>query len=755
MVGSLRSLVLVSLLLFVVWNAGCTCVPGEVPETTTTTTESTTTTTKEEDPCGVDCSTFVTAPCTEAVCNTGQVVGPLNTCVVVPVAKGTKCDDGLFCTVDEVCDNGTCGGGTQNICGVKASPCVAVVCYEETKTCDYQPVNDGASCTPTDLCEVNGVCALGECIGEPKDCMFSPLNECNSVACDPASGKCVGFPDPQKDDTPCFLTGDLCSENKTCKAGACGGGDPKDCSALDTGCQLGACDPANGICGPVPAPAGTLCSEGIHECDLGACDVKGTCVASPAPNGKACNDHNACTKSDQCQAAVCGGAPVANCTLYYQEGFEVCSNGWTLAGDWQCGTPSNVGPLEAHTGDGVVATQVDAVYHVNQSFTTTTADTPEIDLTAATNPVLSFWAWDRTEGGTFDGWNLKVSANGGQTFTTVTTVSPPYPLTITGQPAWGGDHSVEGWQNYSADLTAWAGQSIILRFAFRSDGATVFPGVYIDDLVVSEPLQSPLFISNTSPLGDVYVGQLYSVQMVKTGGTNGSVWSIVPGGVNDGWLSINAATGLLSATPQVGNIGPVSVTVRVQEPALPSNFVEKTFTFNVKKAVYYTSFEGACPDGWTLAGDWQCGGPAVVGPAAAAVGAQCLATQIAANYSDLQTWAGTTATSPDIDLAGAMDPKLTFQMWVDTEGATFDGFNLLISTDGGMNYAILEDVMPTYPLTIGGKHAWGGHQAALGWQPVEANLAPYAGQTIRLRFAFQSDSSGNYPGVYIDDILVN
>ena len=25
----------------------------------------------------------------------------------------------------------------------------------------------------------------------------------------------------------------------------------------------------------------------------------------------------------------------------------------------------------------------------------------------------------------------------------------------------------------------------------------------------------------------------------------------------------------------------------------------------------------------------------------------------------------------------------------------------------------------------------------------------------RLRFAFQSDTSGSYPGVYIDDILVN
>jgi hypothetical protein len=60
------------------------------------------------------------------------------------------------------------------------------------------------------------------------------------------------------------LTGELCrSVNKTCKAGQCGGGDPKDCSALDVGCQVGVCDANNGICGPVPAPVGTLCTEGV------------------------------------------------------------------------------------------------------------------------------------------------------------------------------------------------------------------------------------------------------------------------------------------------------------------------------------------------------------------------------------------------------------------------------------------------------------------------------------------------------------
>jgi hypothetical protein len=158
-------------------------------------------------PCGVDCSQFQTPPCTVAVCNTGQELGPINTCVVVPAPQGTTCDDGVFCTANDTCDGGTCTGGTTEHCGKKPAPCSAVICYEEsTQSCDVTPVNDGTACTPTDLCEVNGVCHVGECVGEPKDCTFSPLNECNTVACEPATGKCVGVPP-----TPSSKTHPACS----------------------------------------------------------------------------------------------------------------------------------------------------------------------------------------------------------------------------------------------------------------------------------------------------------------------------------------------------------------------------------------------------------------------------------------------------------------------------------------------------------------------------------------------------------------
>ncbi len=618
-------------------------------------------------PCAIDCATVATPQCKVAVCNTGQELGPINTCVVIASPAGTACDDGLFCTVNDACAGGTCVGGPANDCGLTPSECAAVFCDEETAACDLTPANESATCTPADLCQINGVCLLGDCVGAAKDC-----------------------------------------------------------SAFDDGCQVGACNAADGLCYPTPAADGT-----------------------------ACNDHDACTEADQCLAGECGGAPVVGCQTLLQTSFETCPSGWTLGSDWQCGTPTNVGPLTAHTGQGVIATQLAGPYSVNQTFATAFADSPPIDLSLATNPTVSFWVWYHTEGGTFDGWNLQISTNEGQSFNIVTTVTPAYSLTIAGNPAWGGDRSADGWSRFDADLISYVGHQVILRFAFRSDGASVFPGLYVDDLVVAEPAQNPLTIVATSPLPDAYSGADYSAQLVRAGGTTDAVWNILPGGLNTAWLAIDPATGELGGTPAAEEIGPARLTVHVEEPTLPSNFDEATFTLVVNPVAFITRFEGACPDGWTLSGDWQCGSPTGVGPATAFSGTQCLATQLGSTYNDLQTWSSTTATSPDIDLTSALAPiLLTFRMWIDTEGATYDGVNLRVSDDGGAQYSIVSTVTPTYPLTIAGVPAWGGHQSGLGWQLVQADLSAYAGRTIRLRFAFQSDSSGAFPGVYIDDVRV-
>ncbi len=319
--------------------------------------------------CDVDCSGFQTAPCTVAVCNTGQVAGPKNTCVVIPAPDGSSCDDGLFCTVGDSCSQGTCVGGGPNECGLEQNSCSSVICYEETKSCSAVPSDDGTACTPADLCQINGACTVGECVGVLNTCQSSPLTECNMVACDPTSGECTGTPDPGQDGNPCVLTGDLCNVDKACSAGQCVGGTPMDCSSLDVPCQTGVCDPTTGVCGAVQEAVGTACSDNLPACQVGACNNRGMCIVSTAPDGTACNDHDACTGGDACAAGACVGAPITGCQLYLDEGFETCPDGWTLGGDWQCGMPAATSPVTPFDGANVLATS-------STACTTTTRPSP-------------------------------------------------------------------------------------------------------------------------------------------------------------------------------------------------------------------------------------------------------------------------------------------------------------------------------------------------------------------------------------------
>ncbi len=707
-------------------------------------------------PCGQDCSKIDTPQCLVAVCNEGQHLGTVGACVVIPAALGTSCDDGLFCTASDACDDGVCKGGPENDCGLAPPLCSMTTCDETSKSCGTAPADEGSSCAAPGVCEVNGSCKSGQCVGEPKDCSFAPQSECNEMACNPATDDCEPTPDATKNGNKCLLTGDLCKVNRTCSNGQCAGGNPKDCSSQTVGCTVGMCNPINGSCDAKPVPPGGECFDGITPCQVGTCDASAACVSAALPDGTACNDYNSCTSADVCGAGACAGAAATGCLVYMEAGFETCPAGWTFTGDWQCGTPTTVGPAMAHTGTGCIATQIGGKYSNSQTYDGTVADSPPVSLVSATNPRLSFWTWLDTEGTSYDGFNLKVSTDGGATFTQVTAVTPAYELTINSQGAWGGHKGALGWQNYSADLSAHVGQQIILRFAFRSDTSGVYPGVYIDDVAVAEAAALPLSITTASPLSNVYSTQPYSQQIQKNGGSNSSAWSIVAG-TNHGWLSIDPASGLLAGTPAAANVGPVSVTVHVEEPSLPSNFAEKIFTFNVNdigNVLFSSNFEGACPNGWTLTGDWQCGTPTVVGPPAAYGGSKCLGTQLAGNYNYDQTWAGTTATSPPIALTNAVSPKLNLRMWVETEGGIYDGANLKISTDGGVTYSLVNNVVPAYTLNIDGENAWGEDESSLGWQLVQADLSAYAGQTIRLRFAFRSDDIVNYPGVYIDDVLV-
>ncbi len=99
------------------------------------------------------------------------------------------------------------------------------------------------------------------------------------------------------------------------------------------------------------------------------------------------------------------------------------------------------------------------------------------------------------------------------------------------------------------------------------------------------------------------------------------------------------------------------------------------------------------------------------------------------------------ATTPVLDLSGASTVTLTYAYKYHTE-ATFDFFQVRISTDGGTNWTNLVNVSGASP-------NWNG------WSTNSINLNAYAGQTnVKIQFRLTTDPSVTDFGAAVDEIKV-
>lgn len=149
----------------------------------------------------------------------------------------------------------------------------------------------------------------------------------------------------------------------------------------------------------------------------------------------------------------------------YETDFESGEAGWTHGGPgdcWQLGTPTS-GPGAAHSGVNLWATNLSGNYDNNADCWLMS---PEVDLTVYGAPVLTFWHWYEIERG-WDYGYVEVSSDG-TSWTELGRFS----------------HSSAGkaWTQPVFDLSAYAGQSIWLRFRLQTDSTGVLPGWYIDDV---------------------------------------------------------------------------------------------------------------------------------------------------------------------------------------------------------------------------------------------------------------------------------
>ncbi|QDG50061.1 hypothetical protein FIV42_04710 [Persicimonas caeni] len=270
----------------------------------------------------VDCS-HLDEPCFKGVCLEKD-----GSCSQQMIADGTTCDDGNFCTIDGVCQQGVCETSPRD-CSGESDQCNTGVCDEDADACVPQPVSDGTTCDDGAFCTVGDSCQAGTCEGSTRDCSGSG-DQCNDGICDEQADSCV--PQPVSDGTACD-DGAYCTVGDTCQAGQCNAGAPRQCGASGGSCRTGVCDEQNDTCDGDPVADGTPCDDGQFctvsdscsagtcvggspkdcsgagdQCNDGVCDESNNrCRATPKPDGTTCDDGAFCTVSDACTSGACGG----------------------------------------------------------------------------------------------------------------------------------------------------------------------------------------------------------------------------------------------------------------------------------------------------------------------------------------------------------------------------------------------------------------------------------------------------------------
>jgi hypothetical protein len=258
--------------------------------------------------------------CTDDSCQ-GQA------CVHDPVAEGTVCDDGLWCTDDgsgggDVCVAGRCVGQVERDCSAAGDDqCNGFACDEQADACVAVPVDDGTECDDGQWCTEDDECTGGVCAGAQRDCS-AESRECVEGVCNEDLDRCEGR--PMADDEPCD-DGEYCTVGETCLSGDCQGGGPRDCTEVADQCNDEACNDQVDACQPIPKTDGTEC--GTRSCNgldwmRQTCE-SGSCTGSDLVLG--CDDGRDCT-DDACDpAAGCSHTPLADgaeCGARYCDGLE-------------------------------------------------------------------------------------------------------------------------------------------------------------------------------------------------------------------------------------------------------------------------------------------------------------------------------------------------------------------------------------------------------------------------------------------------
>ncbi len=233
-------------------------------------------------------------------------------------------------------------GGAEEVLADSGTRTVYVVSDDDNAIAVFASLCGNGEIEPGEACDdgntVGGDCCTAACRAVAVGTLCAgDGNVCTDDVCDGA-GVCAHVDNTKPCDDDSFCTvGDICG------AGSCRG-TARDCAAAGNQCNAGVCDETLDACVLQPLPDDTSCNDGdacTQEdiCQAGACvgtdaivctprdqchhagvcdPVTGTCSNPAKDDGAFCDDGSACTRSDRCIAGACVGADPVICTAQDQ-----------------------------------------------------------------------------------------------------------------------------------------------------------------------------------------------------------------------------------------------------------------------------------------------------------------------------------------------------------------------------------------------------------------------------------------------------
>jgi hypothetical protein len=152
--------------------------------------------------------------CTTDSCNE-------DTDVCVHANNTLACDDGLFCTEQDVCSGGTCSGSARDC--TDGNVCTDDACNELSDACE--PLNNTTGCDDGVFCNGADTCSAGVCSQHPGDPCDGADGDGNCAeTCDEGADNCAAE-DPEA--SPCS-DGNSCTIGDACDDGVCVPGEQED-----------------------------------------------------------------------------------------------------------------------------------------------------------------------------------------------------------------------------------------------------------------------------------------------------------------------------------------------------------------------------------------------------------------------------------------------------------------------------------------------------------------------------------------------